>query len=216
LISSLTTFSVYLSFSNNTLSVLSPLSRYINQPINQPTFSPSPQISPTPSVLPTKTVVFPTQNIPSDTSPWGIAQQIDEYTWTMKINQDPVMATPKEIFNALNEYRRVKGVSQLTWDDKLANYAQTRAQFFNQQKALDAHAGFQDFLENQNGFEFLGFTWLGENASFGYQMTGTHLIEWIYAGDEPHDQNQRDNRWAFVGVGVDGTASCLIFGTGKY
>lgn len=208
--------------SNNSISNLSPLSRYLNPaaagPAAGPTLSPSPSITPDPSIspFPTKPAVPTTQNIPSDTSPWGIAQQIDEHTWTMKINQDPVMATPKEIFDALNEYRRVKGVSQLTWDDKLADYAQTRAQFFSQQGKLDSHAGFQDFLENKNGFEVLGFNWLGENASYGYRLTGTHLIEWIYAGDEPHDQNQRNTRWAFVGVGVDGTSSCLIFGAGKY
>jgi len=203
---------------------LSPLSRFVYPPTGGPTGGPTgaPTIEPTigPTNPPTGGPTGgPTQNIPSNPpigGPWGIAQQIDEHTWTMKINQDPVMATPREIFNALNEYRRVKGVSQLTWDDKLAGYAQTRAQFFSQQKKLDGHAGFQDYLENQNGFEVLGFTWLGENASYGYRLTGTHLIEWIYAGDEPHDQNQRNTRWAFVGVGVDGTASCLIFGAGKY
>jgi len=208
------------------MSTLSPLSRYLNPaaagPTGEPTLSPSPSISPTPTSIIKNTEIFentepvevPTN--PAAAGPWGIAQQIDEHTWTMKINQDPVMATPKEIFNALNEYRRVKGVSQLTWDDKLAGYAQTRAQFFSQQGKLDSHAGFQDFLENQNGFEVLGFNWLGENASYGYRLTGTHLIEWIYAGDEPHDQNQRNTRWAFVGVGVDGTSTCLIFGAGKY
>lgn len=202
--------------SEKSIPILTPISHYLYPTKVRPTGKPSPSTFPSQPPLPTTSQIIPTQNIPSDTTPWGIAQQIDEYTWTMKINQDPVMTTSKELFDALNEYRRVKGVSQLTWDDKLANYAQTRAQFFNQQKKLDSHAGFQDFLENQNGFEVLGFDRLGENASFGYRLTGTHLIEWVYAGDEPHDKNQRDNRWAFVGVGVDGTATCLIFGTGKH
>lgn len=172
-------------------------------------------LSPTP--IPQSTpFVLPPKFIPSDTAPWGIATQIGEYTWTMKVNQDPVMATPLEIFHALNYYRRNHGVSDLTWDEKLADYAHSRALFFHQQQKLDSHVGFQDFLENQDGFSKLGFNRLGENASFGYRMTGTHLIEWIYAGDEPHNLNQLDSRWAYVGVGVVDTASCLIFATGKY
>lgn len=151
----------------------------------------------------------------ADTGPWGVAERIGEHTWTMKIEQDPVMATSLEILQALNVYRRRYGSSDLIWDQRLADYAQSRAEFFNQNQALDSHRGFADFLENNNGFEKLGFTAVGENASYGYRLNGTHLIEWIYAGDEPHDQNQKDSRWAYAGIGVDDTATCLIFATGK-
>ena len=133
----------------------------------------------------------------------------------MKIKPDPQMATPQDIFQALNEYRRTYGSSVLTWNTKLADYAQSRAKFFVANKGLDSHQGFNNYLTNDNGFDQLGFTALGENASYGYRLNGVHLIEWIYAGDEPHDQNQKDNRWAYVGIGVNGTASCLIFATGK-
>ena len=40
-------------------------------------------------------------------------------------------------------------------------------------------------------------------------------IEWMYAGDKPHDDNQVNNRWNYVGIGVKGLATALIFGTGK-
>lgn len=150
-----------------------------------------------------------------DNEPWGVAKQIDEVTWTMKIGEDKTMATTKEILTALNEYRQVHGSQVLNWDEKLGNYAMDRAKYLNGIKSVDQHKGFNDFMENQNGFDKLGFTALGENISYGYRLNGVHIIEWMYAGDEPHNKNQLDNRWNFVGIGVDGLATCLIFGTGK-
>jgi len=159
-----------------------------------------------------KIVVTPTP----DNEPWGVAKQIDEVTWTMKIGEDETMATAKEILTALNEYRKVRGSQVLNWDEKLVNYAQERAKFLNGIKSVDQHKGFNDFVENQNGFDKLGFTALGENISYGYRLNGVHVIEWMYAGDKPHNDNQLDNRWNYVGIGVDGLATCLIFGTGKF
>lgn len=153
--------------------------------------------------------------VPIDTGPWGVAQQIDEHTWTMKIGEDPQMATPKEIFAALNNYRKNKGSSQLTWDDTLASYAQSRADYYVKNNGMDEHKGFIDFLNNQDGFNKLGFDGMGENASYGYKLLGVHLIEWIFAGDKPHDDNQLSQTWAYVGVGVNGTAVDIVFGTGK-
>jgi uncharacterized protein YkwD len=203
---------VFLSFFVSTKNI-SPLVKNISPP------SPSPMVQVTPISTPVL-IPIPTTKIPSvlpiaDTGPWGIAEQIGEHTWTMKIEQDSKMATPQEIFQALNEYRRLYGSSVLIWDQNLADYAQTRAKFFTDKHGLDSHQGFQEFLENDNGFQKLGFTSLGENASYGYRLNGTHLIEWIYAGDEPHDQNQKNSRWAYVGIGVNGTSTCLIFATGK-
>ena len=159
---------------------------------------------------------FLSKNIIQDnTQPWGVAKQVGEHTWTMKIGEDPVMATPSEIFTALNNYRAIYGSQILTWDQKLADYAKLRANFFVSNKGLDNHQGFNNFLEKEDGFNKLGFTWLGENSSFGYQLNGVHVIEWIYAGDEPHNKNQLDNKWNYVGIGVANTATCLIFATGK-
>lgn len=181
----------------------------------EPIISPQPQIQPT--IIIKKTLVTPisTKNIISDTSPWGVAQQIDEHTWQIRVGEDPTMATPSEILEALNNYRVNHGSQRLTMDSKLNEYAQSRADFIYQRKALDGHQGFIDFLNNEDGFNKLGFTWIGENASFGYRQNGVHLIEWIYAGDEPHDKNQLNNAWNYVGIGVKSTATCLIFATGK-
>jgi uncharacterized protein YkwD len=190
-------------------------------------FTSTPTIFPTPTSIPDNTkpvpipslMIIPTitlKNITANnTQPWGIAQQISEHTWTMKVGEDSVMATPSEILIALNIYRVNHGSQNLILDQKLTNYAQSRASFFVSNKGLDSHQGFNNFLEKEDGFNKLGFTWVGENASFGYRLNGVHLIEWIYAGDEAHDKNQLDNRWNYVGIGVVKTATCLIFGTGK-
>jgi uncharacterized protein YkwD len=171
------------------------------------------------TVAPSPTVVIPTKKptaIPTiDNEPWGVAKQVNEVTWTMKVGEDEKMATAKEIFDALNEYRKVNGSQVLTWDEKLGNYAQSRAKYLNSIKNVDKHEGFNKFVEEDGGFEKLGFTMLGENISYGYKLNGVHTIEWMYAGDKPHNDNQLDNRWNFVGIGVDGLATCLIFGTGK-
>ena len=147
--------------------------------------------------------------------PWGVAKQVDEHTWSMKVGEDPTMATSNEILIALNNYRDKNGSQKLILDSKLTDYAQTRANFFNSNKALDGHNGFNDFLDNQDGFNKLGFNWLGENASYGYKLNGVHLIEWVYGGDEPHDKNQLDTKWDHVGIGIKNTSTCIIFGTGK-
>ncbi len=165
----------------------------------------------TPTIMKKVIVVTPTP----DNEPWGVSKQIDEVTWTMKVGDDEKMATAAEIFEALNNYRQRYGSQILTWDEKLGNYAQSRAVYLNGIKNVDKHQGFNNFVENEDGFNKLGFTMLGENISYGYKLNGVHTIEWMYAGDKPHNDNQLDNRWNFVGIGVDGLATCLIFGTGK-
>lgn len=171
------------------------------------------QIPSSNTVVPTKKPVSAYVDTTSDK--WGVAKQIGEHTWTMKVGQDPVMSTPKEMMEALNEYRVRRGAQRLAWDENLAGFAQSRADYLNTRGSTDEHKGFADFLENQNGYEKLGFTWLGENISYGYKLNGVHMIEWIYAGDKPHDDNQINNRWNYVGIGVKGTATAVIFGTGK-
>jgi uncharacterized protein YkwD len=146
---------------------------------------------------------------------WGVAKQINEVTWTMKIGYDDRMATAQEIFEALNTYRQRHGTGSLTWDDNLAEYAQSRAGYFSSIGTTDKHAGFNEYIKNEENLKKLGFWGVGENASYGYRLYGVHIIEWIYAGDEPHDKNQRDPNWTHVGVGVSGTETALIFGKWK-
>lgn len=204
-------------FSQN---IIDPLAGYVVRPASvTPAITesvPAPTGEPVFTVIPSrKPTVRPKPTAVGDTSPWGVARQIDENTWTMKVGMDERMATPKEILDALNDYRVRRGSQRLTWDEKLATYAQSRADYLYSIKNVDGHKGFGEFLENQNGYDKLGFTWLGENISYGYRLEGVHLVEWMYAGDKPHDDNQVNNRWNYVGIGVKGTATALIFGTGK-
>ena len=171
-------------------------------------------IKPTITVVPTK-IIATTKPTVVPAVTWGVARQIDEHTWTMKVGMDAKMATPNEILQALNDYRVRRGSQRLTVDQNLANYAQSRAEYLYSIKSTDGHKGFENFLDNENGYDKLGFTWLGENISYGYQLEGVHVIEWMYAGDKPHDDNQVNNRWNYVGIGVKGTATALIFGTGR-
>lgn len=152
---------------------------------------------------------------PVSSNEWGKAKQVDEHTWTIQVGEDAAMATPQEILSALNEYRQKHGRGGLMWDDRLGEYAKTRSDYFLSTGRLDGHAGFSDYLDNQDGFTKLGFRSIGENSSLGYRQSGVHLIEWVYAGDKPHDDNQLDSKWHFVGIGVSGLATDLIFGGEK-
>lgn len=184
------------------------------------TFSPA-NISPTKNSELVESTPTPTShpnqnNSIGNTDPWGIAVQVGEHTWTMKVGEDLTMATPDEILKAINDYRQKFGSQKLTIDNKLTSYAQSRADFFYSVSKLDSHVGFINFLDNEDGFNKLGFNQLGENSSFGYKLNGVHLIEWIYGGDDAHNKNQLNKDWDHVGIGVKGTATCLIFGTGKF
>lgn len=149
------------------------------------------------------------------TEVWGVAKQIGEHTWTINVSSDEKIGTAQEIFQALNNYRQRHGVGTLSWDTNLGNLAQGRADLFLRNGTTDAHAGFTDFMNNQDGFKKSGFMALGENSSFGYHVEGVHLIEWIYAGDAPHDNNQLNPQWTHVGIGVAGVATDLVFGGRK-
>lgn len=165
------------------------------------------------SVAPTKipTPVDPYANDPDlRDADWGEAVQVSETGYRMKVGFDSVMGTPEETFKALNLYRYTKGKSNLTWDDRLARYALERVTFICQ-NGSDSHAGFSDYVENQEGYKTLGFYQLGENMSTHMKFTGTHLIEWMYAADPAHDGNQLGD-WSHVGVGIYEDCSALIFG----
>ncbi|MCL4354705.1 CAP domain-containing protein [Patescibacteria group bacterium] len=149
------------------------------------------------------------QEAPGD---WGVAKQLSKHTWTIKVGDDTRMATPQEILDALNAYRQRNGKGALAWDDKLATYAQSRAEEFAKMGTTDEHQGFNNFLNNQDGFRQLGFYGLGENSAFGFKLIGVHLIEWIFAADEGHNNNQLNSKWSNVGIGVSGLGVDLIFG----
>lgn len=151
----------------------------------------------------------------TDQEQWGVAKKIGEHTYTIKVGEDARMATAQEIVDALNAYRRTQGKGELTVDNKLTEYAQSRADFFKSQKTTDAHAGFSAFLDNEDGFTKLGFTKLGENSYYGGPLFGVHLIEWVFGASPEHNANQLESSWSYVGIGVNNTAVNLIFGGGK-
>ncbi len=113
---------------------------------------------------------------------------------------------------ALNAYRQKNGKASLLWDGKLADYAQSRAELFSKQNALDSHTGFNEFIKNQDGFNKLGFNSLGENSGIGHNLEPATLIENAYGKSPSHDDNQLNSGWSHVGIGVSGTATNFIFG----
>ncbi len=142
---------------------------------------------------------------------WGVATKVGEHTYTMQVQNDEHMASAHEIHAALNNYRKQHGRHDLVWDDKLADFASKRADYFVSSGTLDSHKGFLDYLNNQDGFKALGFSSLGENSSYGFKLNGVHMIEWVYAGDEEHNSNQLSSEWRYVGIGVKDTATNLVF-----
>lgn len=119
------------------------------------------------------------------------------------------------VVEALNSYRLKKGVGGLSADNSLMSYAQERANFFAGRGSMDGHAGFQDFINKDDGFTKLGFFALGENSSFGYQLSAKELIEVVFSADAPHENNQLNPEWSHVGVGVSGGAVDIVFGGRK-
>ncbi len=158
----------------------------------------------------------PIQATPQDTLPWGVASKVDDVTYSIKVGYDDTMATPMQVLEALNVYRQSKGVSSLSWNDRLGSYAQSRADFFTSSGTTDKHAGFNTYLNEQNGFQQLRFNKVGENSYFGGPLTGTHVIEWVFSQSPGHDANQLNPQWTHVGVGTSKDAINLIFGAGEF
>jgi uncharacterized protein YkwD len=180
--------------------------------------SPTPTNTPTPTLLPTKKPVpskTPTPTRIPTPSTWGVSEQVGKETWTIKVAQDDKMASPQDIFAALNNYRSQKGSGTFSWDNKLADFAVKRANTYASLGKLDEHAGFESYVKDVENMKALGFWGVGENSSFGYKMLGVHLIEWVFAGDAPHNNNQLDPSWTHVGIGVNGTAVDIVFGKNK-
>ncbi len=165
-------------------------------------------ITPSPTRAPTR--------IPQPTIPWGTTEKIAEHTYRTYVGEDAVMSTEEEFVTALNKYRALHGVQELFVGTDLCTFATMR---INQLKALgklDAHAGFKEFLAKDENWKTLPqFVALGENNSFGYQQSGTHLIEWIFDADEEHRSNQLNPQWNRVCVRISDTIVEVIFGQEK-
>lgn len=165
------------------------------------------------------TVIVPQEKVSvqqsEDTGDWGVAKKVGEHTYTIKVGEDARMTTAQEAVDALNSYRKAHSVGALSVDPKLTEYAQSRADFFKSSGSTDAHAGFSSYLDNEDGFEKLGFARLGENSYYGGPLFGVHVIEWVFGASPEHNANQLDGGWSHVGVGVNGVSVNIIFGSGK-
>lgn len=205
-----------LQFYNN---IVSQIPRLTYQ-IKNLTPDPSPFIFPTlpltpfsnPTQAPKQIIITQVPQPNPDDDQWGIAKKIDDHTYTIKVGYDERMATADEIVKSLNDYRQTNSQWALKKNDKLTAYAQTRADYFKSIESTDRHEGFNDFLENQDGFSQLGFSHLGENSYYGGPLLGVHLIEWVFAKSPEHNANQLYGEWTDVGVGVTETSVNIIFG----
>lgn len=148
---------------------------------------------------------------------WGTAKKVEgtQYGWSLEIENDFHMTTEKELFDALNTYRLKNKKPKLEWSGSLATFAKRRGDELNKNSGVDEHRGFKDYIRYSENRMILGFRRLGENTSCGYRMTGVHMIEWIFAGDIPHDENQLNSRWTHVGIGVNNICVSLVFGNGR-
>lgn len=180
-------------------------------PILTPTNIPT--VTLTPTSLPTETPTNTPSPVQAET--WGVTKQVDDHTYTVNVQNDSQNASSQEILTALNNYRTAHGKGTLSWDSNLAVFAQNRAEQFDKDGKLDDHAGFNQLFTNPDNVKKLGFLRLGENSSIGYVLNAVHLIEWVYASDAPHNNNQLDSDWTHVGIGVSGNSTDLVFGGSK-
>lgn len=186
-------------------------------PTQTPTPTPTPEPTippPTPTRKPTPTAT-PAPVTPQNPSQYT-AEKVNDVTWKVSnVQNDDRMANPQEVFNALNSYRSAHGVSVLSWDTKLSDFAQGRADTFSKNGSLDSHAGFTSYMNN-GGFTASGFNGLGENSAFlAGPMNGDRIIRDIFGADSSHDGNQLDPSWTHAGVGVNGRAVNVNFGKNK-
>lgn len=144
--------------------------------------------------------------------PWGQTEKIGDHLYRTHVGSDTQMATSDDIFNALNVYRTNHGIQSVGKDDKLCAFAQKRAQDQNLAGGLDTHKGFNDYMADSNHWDELNVHGIGENSAWNYQLTGTHLIEWVFDADQEHRDNQLNPAWTLACAGVSGKTVDVIFG----
>jgi uncharacterized protein YkwD len=145
-----------------------------------------------------------------DTTPWGTTEKIDEHIYRTYVGSDEKMGTPEEILKALNNYRQDHHIGQLSSGDRLCDLANKRAK--EQSSKLDSHKGLIDYMNDPNHWQELNITQIGENASYGYTLSGVHLIEWVFNADEEHKNNQLNPNWTHACAGTFETTADIIFG----
>ena len=164
-------------------------------------------------VAPSKVIVpVPTPPVVKDTTPWGKTIKIGDHEYRTYIGQDDKMGTPAEILTALNIYRKNHGVGTVREDENICKLASKRAAEQNKAGTLDVHKGFAEFLSKEENWQWLDVKAAGENASYGYVLSGTHLIEWVFDSDVEHKSNQLNPNWNLACAGISGVTVDIIFG----
>lgn len=144
--------------------------------------------------------------------PWGTTEKLGPGLYRTYVANDPAMGTPEEILRALNNYRKSHNAGELQTDTSLCQLALRRAQEQDKVSNLDGHKGFSDYMADQNHWKELNVTAIGENASYGYVLSGVHLIEWIFDSDIEHRENQLNPNWNLACAGTSGATVDIIFG----
>lgn len=150
---------------------------------------------------------------PAPTIPWGTTEKVGEHTYRTYVGDDEIMSTADELTQALNKYRNTHSVQELVVSDTLCKLADRRINELSAIGGLDSHKGFKDYLAIDSNWDNLpNFKSVGENNSYGYRLTGTHLIEWVFDADEEHRSNQINPKWNRVCVRISDTIVEIIFG----
>ncbi len=144
--------------------------------------------------------------------PWGTTEKLGPGLYRTYVANDPTMGTPEEILRALNNYRKSHNTGELRSDAGLCQLAQKRAEEQEKLGNLDSHKGFSDYMADPNHWKELNVTAIGENASYGYVLSGVHLIEWIFDSDIEHRENQLNPNWNLSCAGISGVTVDIIFG----
>lgn len=154
-----------------------------------------------------------TQPLATPLVPWGTTEKIADHLYRTYVGQDKIMGTPQEILTALNFYRKNHGLNQpLRFDENLCILANRRAAEQDKLGTLDAHQGLVKFMDDPKNWTWLDITSIGENASYGYTLSGTHLIEWVFDADEEHKSNQLNPQWNLACPGISDTTVDILFG----
>jgi len=150
---------------------------------------------------------------PAPTIPWGTTEKVDEHTYRTYVGDDEVMSTADELHVAMNKYRVAHGAGELVVSDTLCRLADMRIAQLVAIGGLDSHKGFKDYLANDSNWDNLpGFRSVGENNSYGYRLSGTHLIEWVFDADEEHRSNQQNPKWNRICTRISDTIVEIVFG----
>jgi uncharacterized protein YkwD len=174
----------------------------------EPIASPSPTATPTPTEVPTPTTT------PKPTTPKTLGVQIQATVAPTKatvqtggaLTASDRMATPGEIFGAVNSYRNAHGLGSLSSSGTLCAIASTRANQQAQAGHLD-HGGFEGQAKSQTEFhhvaEILQYTSVPATASY--------LVNTGWAGSPQHNGQMLGAQWTHGCAATAGFYAVFVF-----